>query len=425
MRHAGAMAPKFPRAAFLLLGFVMNVMLGTAYAWSVFTKPLIDGYGADSFTSMLPFALALALFSVGMVFAGRLVDRQGPRRVAILGGLLLGGGYMLSALMDRTGYPMPTLTATYGIVVGLGLGFSYSPPIAVAVRWYPVRKGLASGLVVMGFGLSALFTAPLASFLITGYGVPMTFLILGILFLAVLVALGSFLTFPTGDWQPPAEVVTSAAQTRRTWKPVEEVSTRDMLRRSTFWSAWVLYTLGTAGGFMIIGNAKPIAQQVGGVTDALLATAAVQVLAVFNSVGRPLFGRAADVWTPNRALVVMYVVLLGTMALLSFSAGNGWIPLYAGIALTGMVFGGFLAVMPALSTLFFGAKNQAANYGVLFTGYGLGAIVALFAGGWIRSDLGSYVYTFYAGIVLALAGLALALVVRPPRPAAATAATPA
>lgn len=418
------MATKFPRAAFLLLGFVMNVMLGTAYAWSVFTLPL-KTYGADSFTSMLPFALALAMFSIGMIFAGRLVDRQGPRRVAILGGLLLGGGYILSFLMDKTGYPMPTLTATYGIVAGLGLGFSYSPPIAVAVRWYPVRKGLASGLVVMGFGLSALFTAPLATYLIGAYGVPMTFLILGVLFMAVLVTLGALLTFPSADWAPPAEVVTTAAQTRRTWKPVEEVPTRDMLHRSTFWSAWILYTLGTAGGFMIIGNAKPIAQQVGGVTDAILATAAVQVLAVFNSLGRPLFGRAADVWTPNRALVVMYVVLLGTMGLLSLAGGNGWVPLYAGIALTGMVFGGFLAVMPALSTLFFGAKHQAANYGMLFTGYGLGAIVALFAGGWIRNDLGSYVYTFYAGIVLSLAGLVLALVVRPPRPAAVKAVTTA
>lgn len=417
------MAAKLPRAAFLLLGFVMNIMLGTAYAWSVFTTPLIKNYGADSFTSMLPFALALAMFSIGMVFAGRLVDRKGPRRVAILGGLLLGGGYILSFLMDKTGFPMPTLTATYGIVAGLGLGFSYSPPIAVAVRWYPVRKGLASGLVVMGFGLSALFTAPLASYLIGATSVPTTFLILGVVFLAVLVSLGSLLTFPSADWQPPAEVVTTAAKTRRTWKPVEEVSTRDMLHRRTFWSAWILYTLGTAGGFMIIGNAKPIAQQVGGVTDAILATAAIQVLAVFNSMGRPLFGRAADVWTPNRALVLMYVVLLGTMGLLSVAQGSSWIPLYAGIALTGMVFGGFLAVMPALSTLFFGAKNQAANYGWLFTGYGLGAIVALFAGGWIRNNWGSYVYTFYAGIALSLVGLALALVVRPPRPAATVVAT--
>jgi MFS family permease len=399
-----------------MLGFVMNIMLGTAYAWSVFTQTLKDHFGATSFTSMLPFALALALFSIGMVFAGRLVDRRGPRQVAILGGLLLGAGYMLSFLMDRTGYPMETLTITYGIIAGLGIGFAYNPPIAVAVRWYPVRKGLASGLVVMGFGLSALITAPLATWLIGLYGAPTTFLILGVVFLAVVVVLGAFLAFPTGDWQPPTEVVSKAAKTHRTWKPVEEVPTREMLRRPAFWVAWILYTIGTAGGFMIIGNAKPIAQQVGGVTDAVLATAAVQILAVFNSAGRPLFGRAADVWTPKRALLVMYIILLGTMALLSVSGGLGWVPLYIGICLTGMVFGGFLAVMPALSTLTFGAKNQAANYGVLFTGYGLGAIVALFASGFIRDYFGSYVPAFYAGMILSVLGLVLTFAVRPPRP---------
>jgi OFA family oxalate/formate antiporter-like MFS transporter len=406
------MAARLPRAAYLLLGFVMNLMLGTAYAWSVFKTPLITGFGATNFSSMLPFALALAMFSVGMVFAGRLVDKHGPRIVAILGGVLVGAGYMLSSLMDKTPWPMETLTVTYGVIVGLGIGFAYNPPIPTAVRWFPVRKGFASGLVVMGFGLSALFTAPLADFLIRTYGVPTTFLILGILFFVVLVALGAFLSFPPADWHPPAEV---AMKSKRAWKPVAEVGTRAMLRSPTFWLAWTLYTLGTAGGFMIIGNAKPLATEVGAVTNAVLATAAVQVLAVFNSGGRPLFGRLADVWGPRQTLLVMYILLLGAMALLSISTG-AWIPLYAGIALTGMIFGGFLAVMPALSTLFFGAKNLGTNYGVLFTGYGFGAVVALFASGWIRDFFGSYTPAFYIGIALSAMGLVLSLGVRPPKP---------
>ena len=403
-----------PRASYLAIGFSMNVVLGTAYAWSVFKKPLIAGFGANNFTAMLPFALALAMFSVGMVLAGRLVDRHGPRKVALLGAVLVGGGYILSSFMDDTPWPMGSLTVTYGIVVGLGLGFAYNPPIPTAVRWYPVRRGLASGLVVMGFGLSALFTAPLADFLIASYDVPTAFLILGVAFLAVLLALGSLLRFPPADWQPPAEIV---AKAKRSWKPVAELTTRKMVRTPAFWSAWLLYVLGTAGGFMIIGNAKDIAKEVGLVTDAALATAAVQTLAVFNSGGRPLFGRLADVWSPKRALLVMYLVLLGGMALLSVS--SAWLPLYVGIAITGAVFGGFLAVMPALATIFFGTKNLGTNYGVLFTGYGFGAIVALFASGWIRDSAGSYVPAFYIGILLSLFGLLLSLGVRPPRPTAA------
>jgi len=150
------------------------------------------------------------------------------------------------------------------------------------------------------------------------------------------------------------------------------------------------------------------------VREAILATAAVQVLAVFNSVGRPIFGRLADVSSPKRALLVMYAALLGAMVLLS--ASTSWIPLYAGIALTGMVFGGFLAVMPALATLFFGTKHLGTNYGVLFTGYGVGAIVALFASGWIRDSFGNYGPAFYIGMMLSVVGLVLSLQVRPPRP---------
>jgi len=414
------MFPGTRRGAYLALGFLMNLMLGTAYAWSVFTKPLIRSYGATDFTSMLPLAVALAMFSVGMVFAGRLVDRHGPRKVAVLGGILVGTGYLLSAGVHLTPWPMAGLTLTYGVVVGLGLGFAYNPPIPTAVRWFPDRKGLASGLVVMGFGLSALFMAPLADALIAAYGVPATFLLLGVLFLAVLVSAGALLAFPPADWKAPEAKATS----RRTWSPQAEVDSRTMVRSPTFWIAWALYVLGTAGGFMVIGKAKPIAEEIGLATG-LLAIAAVQVLAVFNSLGRPVFGRAADVFGPRRTLLMMNLVLLGAMALLAASAGFGGsalVPLYSGIALTGMVFGGFLAAMPALATYYFGAKHLGSNYGLLFTGYGLGAIVALFAIGPLRMAFGTYLPAFYVGILLSLLGLVLSLQVRPPRPAAARAA---
>ncbi|MFA5896458.1 MAG: OFA family MFS transporter [Thermoplasmata archaeon] len=410
------MPPKLPRGAYLLIGFLMNLMLGTVYSWSVFKGVLTAApYNASDFMANVPFAVALAMFAVGMVFAGRLVDKHGPAKVAILGGLLVGAGYMLSSLMDKTPWPLVTLTITYGVIGGLGLGFAYNPPIPTAVRWFPARKGLASGIVVMGFGLSPLATAPIATALIGSYGLPNTALILGAVFLVVLVGLGALLAFPPADWQPPAEIITKAS--KRTWKPFGEVETREMIRTPTFWGAWIIYALGTAGGFMIIGNAKQIAQIEGHVADAVLLTAAVQILAVFNSGGRPLFGRIADVFTPKRALLLMYLVLMGAMGLLAVS--TSWIPVYLGIGLAGMVFGGFLAVMPALSTLFFGAKNSGANYGMLFTGYGIGAIVALFAGSLIKDAYGSYVPAFYIGILLSLAGLVLTLLVRPPRPIAA------
>ncbi len=409
------MALRMPRGGYLAVGLAMNLLLGTAYSWSVFKAALLREFGsagADNFTALLPFAVAMGMFSVGMVLAGRLVDRYGPRKVALIGAVVFSSGYLLSSLMDRTPYPIPTLTVVYGVVVGLGTGLGYNPTITTAVRWFPVRKGLASGIVVMGVGLSPVLTAPLADYLIGLYRVPTTFLILGILFLVALVPMAAVLRYPSEGWQPPAELV---SKTRRTWRPFQEVGTRTMLRSRSFWAAWALYVLGTAEGFMVIGNAYSIATEIG-LAAPEIATAAVMLLAVFNSGGRPLFGRVADAWTPRRALLLMYVVMLGAMALLS--ASSGLVPVFVGIALTGIVFGGFLAVMPALATLFFGERNAGANYGVLFTAFGVGNLVALFAGGWIRLTFGSYVPAFYIGMVLSAVGLIMSLQVSPPRPTA-------
>lgn len=410
------MARRLPRAGYLVVGFVMNLLLGTAYSWSVFRAALIQefaGAGADGFTALLPFAAAMAMFGAGMVFAGRAVDRYGPRKVALVGVVVFAAGYMLCSLMDRTPWPVLTLTVLYGGFVGIGTGFGYNPTITTAVQWFPVRKGLASGVVVMGVGLSPVVTAPLAGYLIGLYLVPTTFFILGILFLVTLVPLALLLRSPPLGWQPPVEIV---ARSRRSWRSFMEAGPRAMLRSRLFWTAWALYVLGTAEGFLVIGNAFSIAQEIGFASDAV-STVAVMVLALFNSGGRPLFGRVADRWSPRMALFLMYTVLMGAMALLSVS--NGLLLVFVGIALTGVVFGGFLAVMPALSTLYFGARHAGVNYGLLFTAFGIGNLVALFAGGWIRATTGAFLTTFYVGLALSAVGLLLSLDVRPPRLTAA------
>lgn len=407
-----------PRGGYLAVGLAMNLLLGTAYSWSVFGAALIDEFGtrgADEFTALFPFAAAMAMFSVGMVFAGRAVDRYGPRKVGLVGVLIFGVGYLLCSLFDRSPWPIPTLTVLYGGLVGVGTGFGYNPTITTAVRWFPVRKGLASGVVVMGVGLSPVITAPLAGYLIDLYGVPTTFLFLGLLFLAVLIPLSLLLRFPPEDWQPPAEV---AAASQQAWRPLTEAGPRDVLRSPAFWTAWTLYVLGTAVGFMVIGNAFKIAREIG-LATAAVATVAVMVLALFNSGGRPLFGRIGDRWSPRTALLLMYAIMLGAMALLSVS--SGLIQLFLGIALTGVVFGGFLAVMPALSTLYFGTEHAGANYGLLFTAFGVGNVVALFAGGWIREATGSFFAAFNIGLALSAIGLLLSLRVKPPKLAAVAA----
>jgi OFA family oxalate/formate antiporter-like MFS transporter len=396
------------RSAYLLLGFSINLMLGTAYSWSVVTRPLRESFGASDFEAMLPSAVALAGFAVGMVPGGRLVDRLGPRRVALFGGSLFGGGYLLSSLIGWVPWPLPWLTLSYGIVLGVGIGITYAATLTTAVRWYPERKGLATGFVVMGFGLSALITAPVLGMAIVEYGLPAAFLLLGIVFLGATETLALGLSFP-----PAASVPMTTQDLASPSLPVSpEIGAREMVRSRTFWIAWVLYALGTAAGFMVINKALPIAEEIGMATGAL-AVASVQMLAVFNCVGRPLFGRISDRWGPIEATELMGLVLLAALAMLVVAPNI--VVLYLGIGLVGMVFGGFLAVMPSISSHFFGSGKFGMNYGLLFTGYGLGSIVALLSIGPIHDAFGTYTPAFWLGMAFATAAIILALLLRPPR----------
>jgi len=400
----------------LAAGFGINLSLGTVYSWSVFVKPLQERFGASYFEAALPSTLCLALFAVGMLFAGRLVNRWGPRRVATVGVGLVGAGYLASAAVLGLPSPMLLLAVVYGGLVGLGIGFAYSPPIPTAARWFPERKGLATGIVVMGFGLSPLVTAPLVNYLLGASGVEFTFLLLGGVFLLAGLPLAALLRFPPTDFVSPAAPAAKAAAAAEF-----DLTPREVLRRREFYLLVALYALGTSAGFMAISQAKTIAAEMAGL-EAVLAVAAVQWLAVWNCVGRPGFGRLVDTWGARGILGTMFVLEMAGMALLA-SAGQAG-ALFAGLALVAAVFGGFLAVMPTLTAQLFGGRNLAANYGLVFLGYGTGGLLGPVLIGAVRDATGGFSSAFVIGVGLCAAGLALATFVRPPK-RLATAKAPA
>ncbi|HOD73845.1 MAG TPA: MFS transporter, partial [Candidatus Bipolaricaulis anaerobius] len=156
MRVLGLPAEK-GRWGYVALGFVANVCMGAVYAFSVFRKPLEELWGISATSSGLPFMVFLAVFALGMALAGGLVERWGPRKTGILGGILVGLGWILAGFSPNIG----VLTLFYGVIAGAGVGVAYGCPIAVAGRWFPDRRGLAVGLTLAGFGASALVVAPI------------------------------------------------------------------------------------------------------------------------------------------------------------------------------------------------------------------------------------------------------------------------
>lgn len=336
----------------------------------------------------------------------------------MIGALLLGVGYVLCyAIAIAPGSTLWITLIGFGLVAGTGCGFAYNPPIAVVGRWFPEKRGLALGLTVMGFGLSALVTAPAVVALISMVGLPNTFLVLGVVFLILMALLSLLLRFPSAEWAPPQAKMSA---TKKSWVAVaKDFTTREMVRTRTFYIAWLVYLVGTGAGLMVIGYAKLIATDITGLKGSLewLATLAVSVLAMSNAVGRPFFGSVCDRIGPKKTLLIMQVVQLFTLVAL-FPYAQTLPVLYLAIVLFGATFGAYLAVMPALASYFFGTKNLGPNYGLYLSAYGVGGVVlpilmAAILGS--KPVYASYVQGFYVTAVLVIIAMVLALIMKPPK----------
>lgn len=389
------------------LGIVVLLCLGTVYSWSIFRKPLEKLLNLGATESLLPFTVLLVVFAVLMPLAGFLIDRFGPRVVTAVGGVVMGVGYILSSFATNN----LMLVITYGVIAGAGIGIAYGVPLAVSAKWFPDKKGIAVGLTVIGFGLSPLITAPLAKNLIDAYGVRQTFVILGIVFTAIIVALATQFKTPPLGWQPRAGSATPVAEV------TARATTEKIWQTQSFYGLWICYTIGTFVGLSAIGISSPVAQEIVKL-DSTTAAMTVSLFAIFNGLGRPLFGWVTDRFNPKRAAIASYVVIL-IAALLMLNVRTGDTATYiVAFALFWLTLGGWLAIAPTATLTLFRSENYAKNYGVVFTAYGVGAFFGTIVAGRIRDTFGSYTYAFYPMAGLAITGIIIAVFLLKRLPAA-------
>jgi MFS family permease len=381
---------------FVILGLVINICLGTVYSWSVFKKPLEECLACSATQSGLPYMVFLAAFAFSMPFAGFFLERLGPRLTVIIGGLFVGCGWMISSWARN----IQIVTLTYGLIAGMGVGITYGAPLAVAAKWFPEKKGLALGLTLVGFGLSPFVTAPLARYLIESGGVMSAFRILGMAFIAVIVLLALPLRFPK-----EGEVARKAGA--KNAKPEIDIAPSGMLKTMQFYGLWFCYVIGTLAGLTVIGITSPFAQEVTMLTAGSAAIAA-SIFGIFNGIGRPIFGALTDRVGPKRSAIVAFLLII-VASILVLTLGHVRPIFYIAFAIFWMLLGGWLAIAPAATSAYFGLKNYSKNYGFMFTAYGVGALIGMPISGWLRDSMGSYTFTFYPVMGLAVVGLVVAL----------------
>lgn len=379
----------------LPLGMMVLLCLGSVYSWSIFRKPLEIELGISATGSLLPYTLALVFYATVMPIAGFYIPRIGTRLMTALGGIVVGLGYILSSFATQIGM----IVFTYGVIAGTGVGIAYGVPMVVAARWFPDKKGLAVGLTIIGFGLSPLIMAPLDNYLIGLYGVRLTLRILGMAFAVLILGIAIALKLPPQDWHPQHYAAT--AKTRTTAYPPS------LLKSRSFYGLWICYAIGTLIGLSAIGISSPVGEEIIQI-DPSWAASSVALFALFNGFSRPLFGWLSDRFKPRYVAIGSYSIIL-VACVLMINAQQGQVVTYlVAFCLFWFCLGGWLALAPTTTLRFFDPNHYAQNYGIVFTAYGIGALIGTLVTGQIRDWLGTYTYAFYPMAALAILGIVLA-----------------
>ena len=378
------------------LGMTVLLCLGSLYSWSVFRTPLEGEFNIGATQSLLPYTFALVFYAALMPIAGFYIPRVGTQGMTAIGGIFVGIGYILSSFATN----ITMMTLTYGVIAGTGVGIAYGAPMAVVAKWFPDQKGLAVGLTIIGFGLSPLVTAPLANSLIDIYSVKPTLRILGIAFTAIILLISITLKMPPQGWHPQKIAIQTQATTTLNY-PANPLKSR------SFYGLWICYAIGTLIGLSAIGISSSVGEEIIKINPKLAASS-VSLFALFNGISRPLFGWLSDRFKPHYVAIASYTLIL-IACILMLNAQEGQVTTYlVSFCLFWFCLGGWLAIAPTTTLRFFNPEHYAQNYGLIFTAYGVGALLGTLATGQIRDWLGSYTYAFYPMGLLAIIGVVVA-----------------
>ncbi|MGL4655330.1 MAG: OFA family MFS transporter [Sarcina sp.] len=382
---------KMRRWFYVMVGIALMMLLGTVYCWSVFRIPIEKIYGIRTTLSGIPYMCSLVFYSGFVFFTGKYIKKYSPKIIMGLGGSFIGVGWLLSSYADN----IYLLTLSYGVLIGSGVGIVYGVPISIISRWFPDKKGLSVGLVLLGFGLSTFVTAPIANYLIINIGIFKTFFVFGVFFVVTIPLFAMFMRFPTDE-----EVLEFAVESKESIA----ISPKEMIKTKTFKGLYLCFIFGTMIGLMIVGVTANIGVEMIRIQVVDLSIF-MSIFAVFNAGGRVLFGMIIDKLGVKKAMLISYtLIILAAAFMIFFGEGNTIIYLIS-FSLFWLNLGAWLAIAPAGTLSLYGEKRYSENYGATFTGYGIGAVLGIQISGMLKDAFGNYLVIFYFIVMIAIIGI--------------------
>ncbi len=395
---------RMPRSAIAIFCTSLQICFGTVYAWSFFQTILVRQIGWTHTETAWAFSIAIFSLGVSAAWAGNMLPKMGPRKLALIGSFLFASGYLISALALEIDF-IPLFYLGYGVIGGAGIGLGYVTPVATVAKWFPDRKGLATGIVVMGFGVGAfLLSKGLAPFIIvrTAGALPEVFMWLGIIFAVILIPCSLALS------DPPSSVLKSIAGSINPEETDETKYARTYLGTTQFAFMWIVFFFNIAAGISVISFQSEILQEIWGLADdsiepAVLADYGATLIAVSsicNGLGRLFWGLLSD----RFGRVTVFRVLLGSQIMvfsILMTETNPWV-FSALVCYVLLCFGGGFATMPSFVLDVFGTKKMSIMYGAVLTAWAAAGIFGPLYVGYLKDVYPdrAVMYCFLIGILM-------------------------
>lgn len=365
---------------------------GIIYLWSVFRKPVAEYLNWNAEAVSLVSSVMLTMFVFGIIFGGYLQDKLGPRKVTFFGSVLLSAGMILTAFVNEN-FPQ-TVYFSYGIIGGFGVGTVYMATIATVQKWFPDKRGFASGMIVCAFGLSLVVFAPVANFFLAAFGVPKTFVIFGASFFVICGACSRLIQNPPEGFLPDGFVPKNATQ-KRQYSPAEIIKTKQfyLLFCGLMLTLPAYFILNPV--FLSLGAERGLSEQ--------LTVLGVALTGIGSAAGRLIVSWASDKTGRKTAMISTAVIILCASLVMIF--GEGIVFLIC-ITLIAFGFGGTASVYSAMTADSFGTKFGGMNFGLVMLGFGVSALIFPVISNKLSAN-GSYTSSFILAAATCVAAIFL------------------
>ena len=397
------------RWIYLIIGVVAMLFAGVLYAWSILKAPLSSEFGWGASQLALNFTLAMSFFCIGGLLGAQISRRTGHRIALLVGGILSASGFILTSFLGGSSVVM--LYVTYGVLAGMGIGIAYNVVIGTVSSWFPDKKGLCSGCLMMGFGASALVLGNVANSLFkSDLGWRTTYIMLGIAICVVIISSGLLLNRPNPQVTFPQPKARKSNQT-------ENFESRDytslqMLCRPSFWMAFICLAFLAAVGSSVISFAKDLALSVN--APETLAVSLVGVLSIFNGLGRILTGTLFDIIGRRKTMLCANILTIGAATVTLLAVNIGSLPLcIVGLCLTGISYGSGPTLTAAFTSTYYGMKHFSTNMALMTFNVMAASLIATVSNK-VLEITGGYTATFMMLLALTFVALVLNLFIRKP-----------